>query len=74
MTEQQHQTTTAKRQTKKEQLLANPDIKRWFDNMARGSILTAEMRLRRLSYFCEVRKIAPMELAEIAIKNLRSDD
>lgn len=72
MTEQQHQTTTAKRQTKKVQLLANPDVRRWHDNMARGSILTAEMRLRRLSYFCEVHKIAPMELAEIAIKDLRA--
>lgn len=72
MTEQLHQTTTAKKQTKKGQLLANPDVKRWFDNTARGSTLTAEMRLRRLSYFCEVHKIVPMELAEIAIKDLRA--
>jgi hypothetical protein len=69
MTEQL-QTTTTKKQTKKEQLLANPDVKRWFDNMSRGSPLTAEMRLRRLSYFCKVRGLGPMELVEIG-KDLR---
>lgn len=72
MTEQQHQTTTATfKQTKKAQLLAIPDVKRWHDNTARGSKLTAEMRLRRLSYFCEVNKTTPMELVELA-KDLRA--
>ena len=49
MTEQTHQTTAKHRRTKKEQLLANPDIKRWYDNLARGSPLTAEVRLDRKS-------------------------
>lgn len=72
MTEQLHQRTTAKKQTKNGQLLANPDVKRWFDNMTRGSPLTAEMRLRRLSYFCEVHKIAPMGLVDLATRDLRA--
>jgi len=72
MTEQLHQRTTAKKQTKKEQLLADPDLKRWFDNIARGSPLTADVRLRRISYFCEVNKLTPMQLADLAIKDLRA--
>ncbi|MGH2613402.1 MAG: hypothetical protein ACRDFB_10205 [Rhabdochlamydiaceae bacterium] len=72
MTEQLHQKTTANKQSKKEQLLANPDLKRWYDNIARGSPLTADMRLRRISYFCEINKMAPMQLAELAIKDLRA--
>src|SRR3989454_5898202 len=73
MTEQIHQTTTAKqKQTKKEKLLANPDIRRWYDNTARGSLLTADVRLRRLSHFCEINNIAPMELAKLGMKNLRA--
>src|SRR3989442_13492304 len=72
MTEQLHQKTTAKKQTKKEQLLADPDLRRWFDNIARGSPLTADVRLRRISYFCEVNKLTPMQLADLAIKDLRA--
>ena len=69
MTEQQHQTTTANKPTKKAQLLANPDVRRWYDNTSRGSQLTAEMRLRRLSHFCETHQITPMELVN---KDLRT--
>ena len=72
MTEQLHQRTTAEKQTKKEQLLADPDLRRWFDNIARGSPLTADVRLRRISYFCEVNKLTPMQLADLAIKDLRA--
>ncbi len=67
MTEQIHQTTTATfRRTKKAQLLADPHVKRWFDNTARGSKITAEMRLRRLSHFCELHGTTPMQLVEPA--------
>ena len=73
MTEQLRQTTTAKyKQTKKQQLLANPDVKRWYDNIARGSPLTAEVRLRRISHFCEITNITPMQLANLATKDLRA--
>jgi hypothetical protein len=72
MTEQIRQTTTAKyKLTKKAQLLADPDVKRWFDNTARGSKITAEMRLRRLSHFCEVHGTTPMQLVDLA-RDLRA--
>jgi hypothetical protein len=58
--------------SKKERLLSNPDIKRWHDNLARGSVLTAEVRLRRLGRFCEEHDITPMQLVELGIKDARS--
>lgn len=66
--------TTAKkrRENKVRKLLANPDIKRWFDNIARGSPITAETRARRLVSFCEAHNMTPMELAELGIRDLRA--
>jgi hypothetical protein len=40
--------TIRKKPTKKAELLAIPDIKRWYDNVARGSPVSAEINLRRL--------------------------
>ena len=34
-------------------LLENQDVKRWHDNVARGSGVTADVYLRRLGNFCE---------------------
>ena len=58
--------------TKRTRLLANLDIKRWYDNLARGSHLTAEGRLRRLGRFCDVHQMTPMQLADLAMKDLRT--
>ena len=70
---QQTTTTTARQKTSKKQaLLSNPDIRRWHDNNARGSPLTADVRLRRLSHFCEITNMTPMEFAKLAQKDLRS--
>ncbi len=73
MTEQIHQTTTVKQrtQTKKARLLEDPDLRRWYSNIARGSPLTADVRLRRISHFCEVRGITPSQFAKLALRNLR---
>ena len=35
------------------QLLNDPDVRRWYSNIARESKLTADVRLRRLGRFCE---------------------
>ena len=72
--EKLHQTTTTANQktSKKQTLLSNPDIKRWHDNNARGSPLTADVRLRRLSHFCEIAGMTPMEFANLAQKDLRA--
>ncbi len=60
------------KQTKKSRLLANPDIRRWYDNMARGSVNTAEGRLRRLGRFCEMHQMTPNQLVELAQKDIRT--
>ncbi len=63
---------TAKTTTKRARLLANMDIRRWYDNLARGSPLTAEGRLRRLGRFCEMHEMTPAQIADLAIKDLRT--
>jgi hypothetical protein len=44
LTQEQSQITTAKqnRITKKDSLLSNQDILRWYDNLARSSVVTSE--------------------------------
>ncbi|CUR51021.1 protein of unknown function [Nitrosotalea devaniterrae] len=63
--------TIRKKPTKKAKLLAIPDVKRWYDNVARGSPVSAEINLRRLSKFCEDNKITPTQLAELGIADVR---
>lgn len=65
-------TQTIRKKTKKERLLAEPDVKRWYNNVARGSPVTAEINLRRLSKFCEDNKTTPLQLAELGQKNIRA--
>src|SRR3989441_5517040 len=74
LTQSEDKTTTAKQSkiTKKESLLSNQDIRRWYDNLARSSIVTAEVRLRKLGRFCENNKITPMELIELGQKHPRA--
>ena len=55
--------------TKKEALLADRDVRRWFNNLARGSPLTAEVRLRRLNRFCEANKLTPKSLVMLGNRN-----
>jgi hypothetical protein len=44
-------------------LLDDPKIKRWHANLARGSLITADVYLRRLGNFCETSGITPDKLA-----------
>jgi len=43
-------------------MLQDADVKRWYDNLARGSLITAEVRLRRLSLFCEQNSFTATQL------------
>ncbi|MCH7648566.1 MAG: hypothetical protein IIA83_08170 [Thaumarchaeota archaeon] len=61
-----------KRQSRKARILVNPDVKRWYDNLARGSPLTAEVRIRRLDKFCEIHDMTPIQLSELGMKDLRT--
>jgi len=44
-------------------LLRDADVKRWYDNVARGSPVTADVYLRRLGSFSQHFKKAPRDLA-----------
>lgn len=70
--EQQTLTNAAKqkKESKKSKLLANPDVKRWYDNLTRGSPNTAEVRVRRLSQFCEIHNMTPMQVADLGMKDV----
>ncbi|MDG7016091.1 MAG: site-specific integrase, partial [Nitrososphaerota archaeon] len=46
------------------QLLKDPDVQRWFNNLARGSVITAEERLRRLGRFCNATGYTPQTVVD----------
>jgi len=57
-------------------LLEDRDVKRWHDNTARGSPITADVYLRRLGNFCGANGLTPGKLAamdERKLKNLLLD-
>lgn len=45
-------------------LLEDPDIRRWYNNVARGSVITADEKLRRIGRFCEATSHTPQSLIE----------
>jgi hypothetical protein len=51
-------------------LFEDADVRRWYENLARGSRVTADVCLRRLGNFCELHKITPKELASLNDKEL----
>jgi len=51
-------------------LLKNKDIKRWYENLSRGSIITADVYLRRLGKFCSDYKITPKKIINMEEKEL----
>jgi hypothetical protein len=46
-------------------LLKDPDVARWHANVARGSVITADVYLRRLGVFCAEHKTKPVALAKL---------
>ena len=59
------------------QLLSDPEVRRWYDNVARGSIITADVYLRRLGLFCKNNSTTPKILAEMdetSLTNLTLDN
>ena len=47
-------------------LLEDADVRRWFENVARGSEVTADVYLRRLGAFCKHFKLKPKQLAALS--------
>ena len=56
------------------QLLNDPDVRRWYSNIARESKLTADVRLRRLGRFCERHNITPKNIIEIGQSDIKKLD
>ncbi len=57
-------------------LFEDPDVKRWYDNVARGSTSTADVYLRRVGSFCKNLNVSPKSLAilsDLEIYNLLLD-
>lgn len=52
-------------------LLKDDDVRRWYENLCRGSKLTADVRLRRLNLFCERHNMLPKDLALLGRNNIR---
>jgi PAS domain-containing protein len=57
--------------TKREALLADSDVRSWYNNLAQGSPHTAEVRLRRLSIFCETNNFTPRTVVQLAKRRPR---
>jgi len=49
-----------------------PDVRRWLDNIERGSPLTAEVALRRLGRACELLQLTPKEMVTRAREDLKT--
>ena len=47
-------------------LLADEDLRRWHDNLAAGSPITAEVYLRTLGLYCELEQTSPKQIIESA--------
>jgi len=48
----------------------NPEIKRWFLNMSRGSMITGEVYMRRLGQFCEINNTDPIAITKMTEKEI----
>jgi integrase len=55
----------------KESLLSDPEVARWRSNLARGSLATADVWLRRLRAFCARTGKLPKELLEMKPRELQ---
>ena len=51
-------------------LLENKELKRWFDNVSRGSQVTAKVYLRRLGHLSTELKITPQQLTDMKEEQL----
>ncbi|MBC7345815.1 MAG: site-specific integrase, partial [Clostridia bacterium] len=60
------------RKAKYRELLADSDVLRWYRNVARGSLVTADVYLRRLGGFCGRHGLTPRELAAKGQKELEN--
>jgi len=51
-------------------LLNDKTLNRWYDNLARGSEITADVYLRRLGAFCHENQLTPSALASMSVRKI----
>lgn len=51
-------------------LLADDAVRRWYDHMAKRSVVTTDVYLRRLGHFCELNLTTPRKLVEMRSEDL----
>jgi site-specific recombinase XerD len=51
-------------------LLGDEDVRRWYENVARGSKVTADVYLRRLGWTCKRLNLKPMDLLVLGDRDL----
>jgi hypothetical protein len=61
---------TAEIRAKYPYLLEDRNVKRWYDNLARGSQVTADVYLRRLGAFCGENELTPKTLTSMRTRKL----
>ena len=52
--------------------MVDEDVKSWFSNLVKGSMITADVRLRRLGCFCDSVKLSPKGLVDLGRKDLKA--
>ncbi len=60
------------RKSKHAHLFRDDDVGRWYENVGRGSNVTADIYLRRLGSFCTTHKTSPREIASLDDQNLHN--
>jgi hypothetical protein len=53
-------------------LLENENLRRWYDNVSRGSKITADVYLRRLGGFCQANETNPGQLLNMKPEHLKN--
>jgi integrase len=56
----------------REELLKDPEVRRWYDNLSRGSPATGDVWIRRLRAFCTQTGRRPRELLRLSKRDLRA--
>jgi hypothetical protein len=54
---------------KYDKYMENPDVERWYKNLAWGSVTTSKVYFRRVGLFCEQNNLSPKQLVQLGREN-----
>lgn len=72
ITHMEKTTAATPERSRKQRMLANVDIRRWYINQAATSRENADVSIRRLGKFCEDHNMTPMQFIELAMKDVKT--